>query len=316
MVVGISTRRPGLASRSVGSGPIMASMNETAGYQLLDCGRGRRLEAFGQLIVDRPAPMADGSRRGSAHWGEAITYRAGRGWADAEGTRPEHASSPVAIAGVILEAQLGSGGQVGLYPEHAAYADSVRSSVHGRLSADDAAPPELLNLFGHTGLLTLVAAQAGARVTHIDASRPAVQAARRNADLSGLAERPIRWIVDDAMGFVLREVRRGRHYDGFIIDPPSYGHGARGNDDRGWLLDRDLGPLLAACQELASEDACWILSAHTPGWDGRRMAMAIEDATRARTSSEQIDLQIQAESGAVLALGSVVLLDPLRPDPR
>ena len=291
-------------------------MDEPAGYQLLDCGRGRRLEAFGQLIVDRPAPMADGSRRGSAHWGDAITYRAGRGWADAEGARPEHDSSHVAIADVILEAQLGSGGQVGLYPEHAGYADSVRSSVRARLAADDAALPELLNLFAHTGLLTLVAAQAGARVTHVDASRPAVQAARRNAELSDLAERPIRWIVDDAMGFVLREVRRGRHYDGFIIDPPSYGHGARGNDERGWLLDRDLGPLLDACQELANEDACWILSAHTPGWDGRRMAMAIEEATLVRTSAEQIVLEIQAESGAILALGSAVLLDPLRSDER
>lgn len=291
-------------------------MEEAAGYQLLDCGRGRRLEDFGHLIVDRPAPMADGSRRGSARWGEAITYRAGRGWANPDGSRPEPDSSPVVIAGVTLEAQLGSGGQVGLYPEHAGYADSLRRSVRARLAADDAAPPEFLNLFGHTGLLTLVAAQAGARVTHVDASRPAVEAARRNAELSGLAERPVRWIVDDAMGFVLREVRRGRQYDGFIIDPPSYGHGARGNDERGWLLERDLGPLLAACQELANEDACWILSAHTPGWDGRRMAMAIEDATRARTPSEQIDLEIQAESGAVLALGSAVLLDPLRADER
>lgn len=266
--------------------------------------------------------MADGSRRGSAHWGEAITYRAGRGWADAEGTRPEQASSRVAIAGVILEAQLGSGGQVGLYPEHAVCADALRSSVRARLAADDggdagdAAPSEFLNLFGHTGLLTLVAAQAGARVTHVDASRPAVQAARRNAELSRLAERPIRWIVDDAMGFVLREVRRGRHYDGFIIDPPSYGHGARGNDERGWLLDRDLGPLLLACQELANEDACWILSAHTPGWDGRRMAMAIEDATRVRTPAEPVDLDLPAESGTVLALGTAVLLDPLRSDQR
>ncbi|MEO8468506.1 MAG: class I SAM-dependent rRNA methyltransferase [Chloroflexota bacterium] len=294
-------------------------MDQPDGYQLLDCGRGRRLEAFGHLIVDRPAPMADGSRRGSARWGDAITYRAGRGWADPEGARPEHDSSPVAIAGVILEARLGSGGQVGLYPEHAAYADSLRNSVRARIAGDDAgdaAPPELLNLFGHTGLLTLVAAEAGARVTHVDASRPAVGAARHNAELSGLAERPIRWIVDDAMAFVLREIRRGRHYDGFIIDPPSYGHGARGNDERGWLLDRDLGPLLAACQELANDDASWILSAHTPGWDGRRMAMAIEDATRMRAPAEQIELEIVAESGAVLALGSAVILDPLRADQR
>ncbi len=260
--------------------------------------------------------MADESRRGSAYWGAAITYRAGRGWADAEGARPEHASSHVAIAGVTLEAQLGSGGQVGLYPEHAAYADSLRSSVSARLAARDAAPPDLLNLFGHTGLLSLVAAQAGARVTHVDASRPAVQAARRNAELSGLAGRPIRWIVDDAMGFVLREVRRGRRYDGFVIDPPTYGHGARGTDERGWLLDRDLGPLLETCRGLANDDAFWVLSAHTSAWDGRRLAAVLEDATLAGPLARPRRLEIEAESGALLSLGWVALLDPLRPDPR
>ncbi|TAL07979.1 MAG: class I SAM-dependent rRNA methyltransferase [Chloroflexota bacterium] len=293
----------------------MDSMDEPAGYQLLDCGRGRRLEAFGRLVVDRPAPMANGSRHGSARWTDAIAYRAGRGWANAEGARPKLVASPVAIAGVTLEARLGSGGQVGLFPEHAVLADSLRRSVHARITRDGA-KPALLNLFGHTGLLTLVAAQAGASVTHVDASRPAVQAARHNAERSGLADRPIRWIVDDAMAFVLREARRGRRYDGFIIDPPSYGHGARGNDDRGWLLDRDLGSLLSACQALATEVTCWILSAHSPGWDASRMAMAIQDATGARTPSEPVELAIHAQSGAVLALGSAVLHDPLRSERR
>ena len=280
--------------------------------------------------------MADGNRRGSGPWADAITYRAGRGWADASGARPDEAAWSVELAGVTLEAQLGPGGQVGIFPEHAGYAAWVRDAVTARVggavtlraggapppeaaAVDRATPgsaPEVLNLFAHTGLISLVAAGAGARVTHLDASRPAVQAARRNADLSGLDAHPIRWIVDDAMAFARREVRRGHRYDGFVIDPPTYGHGARGTDDRGWLLDRDLGPLLEACRGLANDDAFWVLSAHTPEWDGRRLTMALEDAALAGPWVSTRRLEIEAESGALLTLGWVALLDPLRPDPR
>lgn len=306
----------------------MTTMEDATRYRLLDCGRWRRLETFGRLVIDRPAPMADGNRRGSGQWADAITYRAGRGWADASGARPDEAAWPVELAGVTLETQLGPGGQVGIFPEHAGYAAWVHEAVGSRIE-DPGSPdlreanrgtpgsaPEVLNLFAHTGLLSLVAARAGARVTHIDASRPAVQTARHNADLSGLGAHPIRWIVDDAMAFVHREVRRGRRYDGFVIDPPTYGHGARGADDRGWLLDRDLVPLLESCHALANDDAFWVLSAHTPAWDGRRLAMALEDAALARPLARPSRLDIEAESGAVLTLGWVALLDPLRPDPR
>src|SRR4029078_6472147 len=94
-------------------------------------------------------------------------------------------------------------------------------------------PGTVLNLFAYTGLLTLVLAAAGTSVTHVDAARAAVAWARRNAELSGLAERPVGWIVDAARGFVARETRRGRRYDGVILDPPTYGHGTRG---RAWRL--------------------------------------------------------------------------------
>lgn len=291
-------------------------MNDAIGYALIDCGRGRRLEAFGTLVVDRPAPMATEPRRGSAAWAAALTYRAGRGWAAADGARPDGDAAPVSLAGITLEARLGAGGQVGVYPEHAASAAWLRDAIEARRAGADGTQPEVLNLFAHTGLLTLVAASAGARVAHVDASRPAGQAARRNAELSGLDARPIRWIVDDAMGFALREGRRDRRYDGFILDPPTYGHGARGADDRGWLLDRDLAPLLATCRGLATDGAFWVLSAHTPGWDGRRLAMALEGASDGGTPARWASLDLAAESGAVLPLGWVARLDPLRPDPR
>ena len=107
----------------------MAAMDDATRYRLLDCGRGRRLEAFGRMLIDRPAPMANGNRRGSGHWADAITYRAGRGWADAGGARPDETAWPVELAGVTLEAQLGPGGQVGIFPEHAGHASWVSDAT-------------------------------------------------------------------------------------------------------------------------------------------------------------------------------------------
>lgn len=285
-------------------------------YRLLDCGRGRRLEQFGELVLDRPAPMADQSHRAPGLWNGATTYRAGRGWAAADGGRPEPVTSEVEIAGVAMGVELGAGGQVGAFPEHAASAGWVRSAVAARSPGESSSGPPILNLFAHTGLLTLVAGLAGATVTHLDASRPAVHSARANAGLSGLAAAPIRWIVDDAVAFARREARRGRAYDGFILDPPTYGHGARGV--RGaWQFDAGIEELLTLCRSIASPGAFWLLSTHSPGWDPDRLAetMAAQVGAPAR-SVERRPLELIAESGARLRLGSVALLDPRAANPR
>lgn len=288
-------------------------------YRLLDCGLGRRLESFGDLVVDRPAPTADRPRRAPGLWTDAITYRSGRGWATPDGLRPDRDTVDVTLAGVVMAVRLGPGGQVGLFPEHAANAGWLSGAVAARIETSPGHEPQVLNLFAHSGLLTLVAASAGAGVTHVDASRPAVQAARTNAERSGLAEHPIRWIVDDAVDFVLREGRRGRRYAGLIADPPSYGHGAHGTrgDSRGWQFEPGIDALLDACRAITEPDAFWILSTHTSGWPADRLAAALErHSERAGAHAEALELAIEAESGASLHLGVTARLDPRRRDSR
>lgn len=230
----------------------------------------------------------------------------------------------VALGGVVMVMRLAPGGQVGIFPEHAANASWLRTAIAARVETSPGQEPEVLNLFAHSGLLSLVAASAGARVTHVDASRPAVQAARLNAEHSGLAGHPIRWIVDDALDFVRREGRRGRRYGGLIADPPSYGHGARGaraETRGGWQFETGIDGLLAACRAIAEPDAFWILSTHTPGWPADRLAATLEHRAGARAGglpgaagahAESIELAMEAESGASLHLGVAARLDPRR----
>ncbi|MEO8208399.1 MAG: hypothetical protein ABI598_05135 [Chloroflexota bacterium] len=303
-------------------------MDTSDTYDLVDCGRGRRLERFGDLLVDRPAAGADGPTLDPGSWPSAVAYRAGRGWAGPGGERPGTDDSEVSLAGITMQARLGDGGQVGLFPEHATLGPWVRAAVQARLgrplssrpdpaSDSTAAAPEILNLFAHTGLLTLVAASAGASVVHVDASRPAVADARSNAALSELADRPIRWIVDDALAFVRREARRGRRYSGFVLDPPSYGHGGKRAGSGGWQFETGIGPLVDACLEIARPDSFWILSTHTPEWDASRLARVLEVVEGDDGRSTQAwPLELRAASGAVLRLGAAALLDPLRPRSR
>ena len=136
--------------------------------------------------------------------------------------------------------------------------------------------PRVLNLFAYTGASTLAAAAAGAEVVHVDSARSTVEWARRNAKLSSLDSAPVRWIVDDARQFVRREIRRGNSYHGIILDPPSYGHGPKGQS---WTLTRDLMPLLGDCRRLlASERLFVLLTCHSAGWGPAEVSAALEDS--------------------------------------
>ena len=151
-------------------------------------------------------------------------------------------------------------GHLGVFPEQAANWEWIARQVRG--AAIDGKRPKVLNLFAHTGGSTLAAAHAGAEVVHIDSSKSVVAWARRNAELSGLGDAPIRWIVEDAPRFVERELKRGHRYDGIILDPPSYGHGPAGET---WKLEDDLPKLLAACAELTvGRRRFFLLTCHTP----------------------------------------------------
>ena len=270
------------------------------GYELIDFGGGARLERFGERVIDRPHPAALGSRSEIDAWRAAdLRFDRDRGWTGpAIGDR----SWGIEQDGLRLEMRMTEAGQVGLFPEHLDMLPWLRACVGEPAAAGKSIA--VLNLFAYTGLATLVLAAAGAEVTHVDASRPTVAWARRNAELSRLDDRPIRWIVDDAVGFTQREARRGRRYAGIVLDPPSYGHGP---DARPWRLEDDLPPLLAACDGLVEPDGFVLLTAHTPGFDSQRLGDLLERALgRTRGTVEAGELAVSTPDGRRLELGAFV----------
>lgn len=268
-------------------------------HQLLDAGEGRRLERFGARVVDRPAPAATGPRRQPAAWdGADLRFERERGW-ESRGVPVEPWT--VDVDGLTLELRPTEAGQVGWFPEHAAQWPWLRGAVSDRPGT------EVLHLFGYTGATTLLLARAGARVTHVDASRPAVAWARRNAELSAMADAPVRWIVDDAETFLRREARRGRRYGGIVLDPPSFGHGPAGTR---WELESGIGDLLEACLTVAEPRGFVLLTAHTTGWNGRRLSDALESAGGRRVARlDSGELRLDGQSGAVLSLGAFAQME-------
>jgi 23S rRNA (cytosine1962-C5)-methyltransferase len=269
-------------------------------YELLDTGEGRRLERFGDRIVDRESAAATGEALDPEAWQSAtLRYDAGEGWdGSAEALEPW----PIHVGGLRLELRPTSSGGLGLYPEHLANLTWLERAVARR------GHPAVLNLFAHTGVATLAAGRAGAAVAHVDSSRSSVAWARSNAELSNLGDRHVRWLVDDALGFVRREGRRGRRYDGIVLDPPSFGR----SGGTTWRLADDLPTLLAACAAVAAQGAFLLLTAHTTGLDGTAMAAAVEAAFGRRPPQSRDDvvpMTLEAKSGARLELGWAVRRD-------
>jgi 23S rRNA (cytosine1962-C5)-methyltransferase len=158
----------------------------------------------------------------------------------------------------------------------------------------------VLNLFAYTGLATLAMARAGASIAHVDAARSAVSWARRNAELSGLADRPVRWLVDDARAFVAREIRRNRRFHGVVLDPPTYGHGSSGKT---WRLDVDLEPLLVDIRRLLEPDGFILLTAHAESIDPGALGAYLG------RGAEVGELTLTATLGATLRLGAFARID-------
>ena len=273
-------------------------------YELIDAGDGRRLERFGDVVVDRPAPTAVVPRSNVDAWRAAdLAFDRPTGWAATRGDRPT--SWTVQLGGFGFELRPTDSGQLGLFPEQqnnwAWLAD--RAAAARADAAAVATETAALNLFAYTGGSTLALASGGMSVAHVDASRTAVAWARRNAALSGLADRPVRWLVDDADAFVEREARRGRRYAGFVLDPPSYGHGPGG---RSWRLEQHLATLLERCVALArGRPAFALLTAHTAGFDAEYLADVLAASLRvpARTV-ESGELDLVATTGSLLPLGA------------
>jgi 23S rRNA (cytosine1962-C5)-methyltransferase len=266
--------------------------------ELLDFGDAGRLERFGDRVVDRPHPAALGARHDPSAWpGADLRYDRDGGW-----TGPAAAAGEwtVAVDGIPLLLRTTDAGQCGLFPEHIEMLPWLRDRVAGRVAAGEG--PAVLHLFAYTGLATLGMAATGAAVTHVDASRPTIGWARRNAESAGLVDRPIRWIVDDVRAFTEREARRGRRYDGLVLDPPSYGHGAGG---QAWAIEGDLEPLLGACRTILAPGAFVLLTAHTSTLGADRLAAALTRALHMRPSEvEAGELGLTSADGRRLELGA------------
>jgi 23S rRNA (cytosine1962-C5)-methyltransferase len=207
-------------------------------YELVDFGMGRKLERFGAYLLDRPTLAAgDYVKRLPELW-ENVDARYTRTSGETGEWRGEvelPASWIIRHEPFALEIKPTPFGHLGVFPEQAENWDWIGERVHAFIAAHERRP-KVLNLFAYTGGSTLAAATAGAEVVHVDAAANTVAWARRNAEVSGLSDAPIRWIVEDARRFVDRELRRGNRYDMVIADPPAYGHGPKGET---WQILRD-----------------------------------------------------------------------------
>lgn len=234
-------------------------------YELLDSGKGRKLERFGPYILARPCGQAVWQPSDPAAWSRAVASFSREGGMRWQGKTRLPERWEIEIDGVKFYLSGTDFGHLGVFPEQRAswqwVGDTVRAAVQKRGQAS------VLNLFAYSGGSTLAAARAGATVCHLDAAKGMVDWARENATLNRLGEVPVRWIVDDVRKFIKRELRRGRRYDGIILDPPSFG---RGKQAEVFKIDDDLPPLLDDLAGLLSADPAFVLlSCHTPSYTPR-----------------------------------------------
>ncbi|WP_226634471.1 class I SAM-dependent methyltransferase [Brevundimonas poindexterae] len=247
-------------------------------YALVDSGQGRKLERYGRHTVVRPEPQcvweprnADALDRADALFDPQGEDDDGR-WRF--GGKPIEAF-PLSWGDVRFTARFTPFRHLAFFPEQAANWAWLDQRIRARKR-----PTRILNLFGYTGVASLVCSAAGAEVTHVDASKKSVAWARENAELSGLADRPIRWIVEDARRYAARERKRGSLYDGIILDPPKYGRGPTGEV---WRLFEDLPGLLADCAAILEPDADFLLlNAYAARISGLSLAHLMDQATAGR----------------------------------
>jgi 23S rRNA (cytosine1962-C5)-methyltransferase len=218
-------------------------------WGLIDCGNGQKLERYGEFKVVRPEPQAMWAPAGD-NWDPDATFVPG---SDEEGGgrwvqhRPVPRQWELSRGNIRFAGSLTPFRHLGFFPDMAPQWDWMRER-----SAD----ADVLNLFGYTGVGTLLLSDAGARLVHVDASKKSVEQGKENARLSGLEQRPIRWMVDDAAKFTAREVRRERRYDGILLDPPKFGRGPTGEV---WRLEENLAPLLADCRKLLDQNSRFLV---------------------------------------------------------
>ncbi len=260
-----------------------------ADWSLIDCGGGQKLERYGGVEVVRPEPQAMW-RPSRDEWNPDATFVPG---SDEEGGGRwvQHRAVPrewtLSRGNVRFEASLTPFRHLGFFPDMAPQWDWMR---------ERAADADVLNLFGYTGVGTLLLSDAGARLVHVDASKKSVEQGKDNARLSGLDQRPIRWIVDDASKFTAREVRRERRYDGILLDPPKFGRGPAGET---WRLEENLAALLADCRKLLDENSRFLV---LTVYAVRMSALAIGELVR----------QVLGDLGGTVEVGEMAMREEAR----
>lgn len=233
-------------------------------YHLVDSGLGLKLERFGPYLLSRPSAQAVWRPHlPKEAWQAAdatFSRQEGQGWKGREAL-PE--SWKVAIEGISFKVSVTDFGHLGLFPEQRPFWCWIEQQVRAA-SERRGAPPRLLNLFAYSGGVTLAAAKGGGEVCHLDASKGMVAWAKENSRLNNLEKAPIRWITDDVRKFVRRELTRGRSYDAIVLDPPTFGRGAKGEL---FKIEEHLPDLLDQCRQLLSDNPLFfLLSCHTPGY--------------------------------------------------
>lgn len=282
-------------------------------YEILDCSQGEKLERWGDYILVRPDPQVlwntdrnfKGWSKPNGHY-----YRSKKGGGEWDFFNlPEQWS--INYKNLTFNLKPFSFKHTGLFPEQAVNWDWFSEIIENAVAKRSAAgtlkdkPVKVLNLFAYTGGATLSAAAAGAHVTHVDASKGMVNWAKENAESSGLRDKPIRWLVDDCTKFVEREIRRGNHYDGIIMDPPSYGRGPKGEI---WKIEECIHDFIKLASKLLSDDPLFFLvNSYTTGLQPAVLTYLISTEVKKKYGgnvvSDEIGLPV-TRSGLVLPCGA------------
>lgn len=274
-------------------------------YKILETSDGQKLESWGGTTLVRPDPQIIWKSEKSPAWGKADAFyhrsEKGGGFWEYKKKLPE--SWKISYGNLKFVIRPTGFKHTGLFPEQAVNWDLMSDMIKGANR-----PIKVLNLFAYTGGATLACANAGASVSHVDASKGMVQWARENAEISGLSDKPIRWLVDDCEKFVKREIRRGNFYDAIVMDPPSYGRGPNGEV---WKLEDCIYDLVKVCADVLSDNPLFfLLNSYTTGLSPSVMAYILDDVLKPKfggnVSADEIGLPV-LKSGMALPCGSTAV---------
>lgn len=278
-------------------------------YEVIDCSKGEKLERWGDYLLVRPDPQViwdtpkkeNGWRKMNGHY-----HRSSKGGGEWEFFQlPKEWTIQYSLPinkKLTFHLKPFSFKHTGLFPEQAANWNWFSQLIADAVSKGRSV--KVLNLFAYTGGATLAAAAAGASVTHVDASKGMVNWAKENAISSGLKDAPIRWLVDDCVKFVEREIRRGNHYDAIIMDPPSYGRGPKGEI---WKIEESVYPLIRLCSQILTDNPLFFLiNSYTTGLQPAVLSYMIStvlDTANGTVTASEIGLPVSS-SGLVLPCGA------------